>query len=639
MDSTKIGRNKFFFLVFLFLLVGSFNAYAEVPIIKIGVPNVSKLNSNSSDWWDNENNFTGSLNENRTVGKVDFTGGRVLTTYHFAAPQYTDSASVTRLDVSTSNTILRSQTGEVKIEVGTSNIMAVFDKNNLSVSNKINSTSACFGLSCDNPGIQPLVVIPTTGEGIELRESDNGNPAVILSANTVRGTIETLDVGVRTILLNGADTADSYFDTSGLLIGGNWAIPHKLSVYGTTNLSGATRIEGTENVTQDIFIGDNLHFSKETLTLIEARGAIRLDADKDANSGGSNFGFYIDNIHRARFFDTAGISYYIFGDGIGQRSHNFILQNQMTANFTGDVLMEKSGIIMQNLSVSDKINSTKICVNCDNLEPGSTATLAGNVDVGYTGENIDRTITIHGSSVSAKRTLLKQGLSSFTIQGMVGAQTFIIGAPATTANAYATHVYRISSATSGSFQWQNIAAELMRLNNTGLFIKKDLDVAGNTTAENVHLPVYISAHTNNTIPVISAGVFENVTFDHEADEFKRRITHTFNDNTNITFTIIDTGIYEIMYTLTFEDSQATPLNHIVTRVMRNNVELEGFTIEEDTTKQNADLVIHHSDLVELTNGDDLQLQFTSDATTVSLITHLTYGNHQNTGHITIKRIA
>ncbi len=167
----------------------------------------------------------------------------------------------------------------------------------------------------------------------------------------------------------------------------------------------------------------------------------------------------------------------------------------------------------------------------------------------------------------------------------------------------------------------------------------NVNVTGNITSENVFLPAYISSHTNDTIPVVSAGVWYNITFDQEADEFKRRITHTTTDATNTTFTIQDTGTYEITYSLTVEDSQATPLNHVVARVIKNNVELNGFTIESDTTKQNADLLIHNSDLVELVVGDKLNLQFTSDATTVSLITHLTYGVHQNTGHITITRIA
>ena len=190
-------------------------------------------------------------------------------------------------------------------------------------------------------------------------------------------------------------------------------------------------------------------------------------------------------------------------------------------------------------------------------------------------------------------------------------------------------------------QWLDVDTNVLAgvTSSGGAYFLDNVNITGNVTAENVFLPAYVSSHTNDTIPVASAGVWYNITFDQEVAEFKKRITHNFNDETNDTFTIQDTGTYEITYHLTFEDSQATPLNHVVARVIKNNVELNGFTIEVDTTKQNADLLMHHSDLAELIVGDNLSLQFTSDATTVSLTTHLTYGDHQNTGHITIKRIA
>ena len=166
-----------------------------------------------------------------------------------------------------------------------------------------------------------------------------------------------------------------------------------------------------------------------------------------------------------------------------------------------------------------------------------------------------------------------------------------------------------------------------------------VNITGNLTAENVHLPVYISSHTNNTIAVASAGVWYNVTFDQGEDEFKKRITHTTNDNTNTTFTIQDTGIYEITYTMSFQDSAVVPTSHIVIRVTKDNVELNGFTIEEDLGIKDQDKTLHHSDLVGLVAGEKIVLSFTSDDTTVSLTSHLTYGIHKNTAHLTIKRIA
>ncbi len=167
-------------------------------------------------------------------------------------------------------------------------------------------------------------------------------------------------------------------------------------------------------------------------------------------------------------------------------------------------------------------------------------------------------------------------------------------------------------------------------------ITGNLNVTGNVTAENIFLSAYVSAHTNKTIAVSGAGVWMNVTFDNE-ESLKQGISHTYNDATNDTFTINDDGIYEITYTMSFQDSAVVPDSHTVTRVLRNGIEVNGFTVEEDLGIQDQDKTLHHSDLVSLSSGDTIKLQFTSDDTTVSLASHLTYGTHKNTGHLTIKR--
>jgi len=167
----------------------------------------------------------------------------------------------------------------------------------------------------------------------------------------------------------------------------------------------------------------------------------------------------------------------------------------------------------------------------------------------------------------------------------------------------------------------------------------NLNVTGNVTAKNVFIKQYISAHTSNTIAVTSSGVWYNVTFDNDVSSPKQGISHTYNDDTNDTFTINQDGIYEITYTMSFEDSAVVPNSHIVARITKNNVEINGFTIEVDLGIQNLETSLHHSDLVELATGDEIVLSFTSDDTTVSLSSHLTYGTHKNTGHLTIKRIA
>lgn len=149
---------------------------------------------------------------------------------------------------------------------------------------------------------------------------------------------------------------------------------------------------------------------------------------------------------------------------------------------------------------------------------------------------------------------------------------------------------------------------------------------------------YITAHTNATIPVAVSGIWHNITFNQEPAEIQERINHTYNDSTNTTFTIIDDGIYEISYTTTFQDSAVVPTSHVVVRIIKNNAELNGLTQEEDLGIKDQDKTISHSDLISLSTGDTINLQFTSDDTTVSLTGHLTYGEHLNTGHITIKKL-
>jgi len=163
---------------------------------------------------------------------------------------------------------------------------------------------------------------------------------------------------------------------------------------------------------------------------------------------------------------------------------------------------------------------------------------------------------------------------------------------------------------------------------------QNLTVTGNITAENVWIPTLIFTHTNSTIPVAVGGTWYNVTFDQEDDVIKRRITHTYNDATNTTFIIQDAGTYQIDYTMVFQDTAPAPNGHITSRVVRNSIEIAGSAIEIDTTKQNADTLIS-----QCSANDEIKFQFTADDDTISLASHLTYGDHQDTAVISIKRVA
>ncbi len=165
-----------------------------------------------------------------------------------------------------------------------------------------------------------------------------------------------------------------------------------------------------------------------------------------------------------------------------------------------------------------------------------------------------------------------------------------------------------------------------------------LEVDGNITADNVFLLADISAHTNSTIPVATAGVWYNITFEQEAATPVKDILHTYNDGTNDTFTIVHTGTYEIRYTITVADSNPTPGTHVLTRLIKNGTEIPGSSIEEDSTRQYAEFTIGNGPHVDLTAGDEIKLQFTADDTTVSMLSHLTYGEHRDSATLKMKRI-
>ena len=168
-------------------------------------------------------------------------------------------------------------------------------------------------------------------------------------------------------------------------------------------------------------------------------------------------------------------------------------------------------------------------------------------------------------------------------------------------------------------------------------ITGSLDVSGNVTAENVYLPNYLSTHTNSSITAIE-GIWVNVTFDSHDDTLKARITHTYDDSTNESFIIQDTGIYRISYGISFLDSQASPDNIVAIRLIENSTEVEGSVFEKDTTKQNALGTIYRTVTASLTAGNHLKLQFVSNSTTVSMQTASTYGDHPTSASINIHRV-
>ena len=165
----------------------------------------------------------------------------------------------------------------------------------------------------------------------------------------------------------------------------------------------------------------------------------------------------------------------------------------------------------------------------------------------------------------------------------------------------------------------------------------DGNFTGNLYADNVWIPQYSFAHTDATINVASAGVWYNITFDEES--LKQGITHTYNDNTNDTFYITQDGVYDLHGHISIQDSATNPISNIVFRFVRNGVEINGSLREKDLDKKDWDALGSTSVFASLTAGDEIKFQFTADQTTVSLESDFTYGEHEDTAVIKIKRIA
>ena len=174
---------------------------------------------------------------------------------------------------------------------------------------------------------------------------------------------------------------------------------------------------------------------------------------------------------------------------------------------------------------------------------------------------------------------------------------------------------------------------VVNLTNAG-----DIVASGNVTADNVWISKYVFAHTCVNISVDVAGTWYNITF-NRSESLKNGILHNYDDDTNDTFTITEAGVYDLHGHLSFQDSAATPDSNIVFRFTKNDEEITGSVREYDLDKKDWDTLGSTTVFVNLTAGDEIKLQFTSDDTTVSLESDNTYGDHKDTAVIKIKRIS
>lgn len=169
----------------------------------------------------------------------------------------------------------------------------------------------------------------------------------------------------------------------------------------------------------------------------------------------------------------------------------------------------------------------------------------------------------------------------------------------------------------------------------------DLFVSGNIIAENEFIPQYIFSHTNETISLTGANTWTNVTFIQEEADLKRGITHAHNDDTNHTFTITVSGVYDIEFDFDAIDTSASSTDiDVAGRVIyTNGTEITGSVFETDITKKDTETELSHEFLANLNAGDSIVFQFIADDADVQISTHGTFGDHPESASMVMEKIA
>ncbi len=177
--------------------------------------------------------------------------------------------------------------------------------------------------------------------------------------------------------------------------------------------------------------------------------------------------------------------------------------------------------------------------------------------------------------------------------------------------------------------------EVMRLTKDGL------NVSGNITSTNVFIPQYHFAHTNETIKLNSANVWQNVTFTEEVTDIQQGISHTHSDNTNQTFTVSKSGIYKITYHYDLIDTSgsSTDINVAGRLVFVNGSEIAGSVFEIDILKKDIEVELVNTFLVSLIANEGVIFQFIADDVDVQISTHKDFGDNPESATIIIQKIA
>ena len=173
----------------------------------------------------------------------------------------------------------------------------------------------------------------------------------------------------------------------------------------------------------------------------------------------------------------------------------------------------------------------------------------------------------------------------------------------------------------------------------GLTATQDVYVGAiNWTAENIFVKSDIFLHTDDSSSVVSAGIWQNITFTHNGDVIKQGVNHTYNDNTNDTITIDNTGIYDLKFAANFNDTSANPDDYAYLRVVNNGVEINGSGMYGYLNTKDVQLTISGCVRADLTAGDEIKLQFTGTSTNTNLEAQTGYLDHADSARMCLVRI-
>ena len=176
---------------------------------------------------------------------------------------------------------------------------------------------------------------------------------------------------------------------------------------------------------------------------------------------------------------------------------------------------------------------------------------------------------------------------------------------------------------------------------SNFYVGGDIIATGNITSENLFVSEYIFSHTNETIPLTTVNVWENVTFGQENVDLKKGIGHVHDDNTNHTFTIKRDGIFFINYDLDVEDTSVGASNIDVAGrlIYANGTEIIGSVFEVEVTKQGVETELTHNFLARLLKDDVVVFQFIADDEDIQISTHGTFGDFPESATVIINKIA